>query len=81
MNHTNQLKKGAIISYIGIFLNIAAGLIYIPWMVRQIGISDYGLFSLILAFLSYFLMDFGLGVAISRFVVNARACATNASVA
>lgn len=73
MNHTNQLKKGAIISYIGIFLNIAAGLIYIPWMVRQIGISDYGLFSLILAFLSYFLMDFGLGVAISRFVVNARA--------
>lgn len=68
-----QIKKGAIISYAAIFLNIAAGLIYTPWMVRQLGVSDYGLYALVGAFLSYFLMDFGLGAAISRFIALARA--------
>ena len=47
----NQIKQGAIISYIAIFFNIAAGLIYTPWMVGQIGVSDYGLYALIGAFL------------------------------
>jgi len=69
----NQIKKGAIISYAAIFLNITAGLLYTPWMVRHIGMSDYGLYALIGAFLSYFLMDFGLGQAIARFIANARA--------
>ena len=69
----SQIKKGAIISYAAIFLNIAAGLLYTPWMIRHIGISDYGLYALIGAFLSYFMLDFGLGQAIARFVANARA--------
>lgn len=69
----SQIKKGAIISYTAIFLNIAAGLLYTPWMVRQIGMSDYALYALISAFLSYFVMDFGLGSAISRFIATARA--------
>lgn len=69
----NQIKSGAIIAYITIFFNIAAGLVYTPWMVRQIGVSDYGLYSLIGAFLSYFLIDFGLGSAIARFIAKFRA--------
>lgn len=73
MSSSNQIKKGAIISYAAIFLNIAAGLLYTPWMVKQIGVSDYGLYALIGAFLSYFIMDFGLGSAIARFIANARA--------
>ncbi len=68
----DQIKKGAFISYIAIFFNIAAGLLYTPWMVRQIGVSDYGLYSLIGAFLSYFLIDFGLGSAIARFIAKFR---------
>lgn len=68
-----QIKAGAIISYTAIFFNIAAGLLYTPWMVRQIGVSDYGLYSLIGAFLSYFLIDFGLGSAIARFIAKFRA--------
>lgn len=69
----SQIKRGAIISYAAIFLNIVAGLLYTPWMVRQIGVSDYGLYALIGAFLSYFMLDFGLGQAIARFIANARA--------
>lgn len=73
MSSSTQIKYGAIISYIAIFFNIAAGLLYTPWMVRQIGVSDFGLFSLIGAFLSYFLIDFGLGSSIARFIARFRA--------
>lgn len=69
---SKQIKAGAIISYFTIFFNIAAGLLYTPWMVRKIGASDYGLYSLIGAFLSYFLIDFGLGSAIARFIAKFR---------
>ena len=73
MSSSTQIKYGAIISYLAIFFNIAAGLLYTPWMVRQIGVSDFGLFSLIGAFLSYFLIDFGLGSSIARFIARFRA--------
>ena len=73
MNSSNQIKSGAVISYIAIFFNIAAGLLYTPWMVRQIGMADFGLYTLIGAFLSYFLIDFGLGSAIARYIARYRA--------
>ena len=41
-------------------------------MIRQIGVSDYGLYTLISSFISYFLLDFGLGTAVSRFVSKYR---------
>jgi O-antigen/teichoic acid export membrane protein len=43
-------------------------LIYTPWMVRQIGQSDYGLYTLAISFISLFVLDFGLGSAVSRFL-------------
>lgn len=68
-----NIGKGAIISYIAIFLNIAISFLYTPWMLRQIGVSDYGLYSLILSFMSYFTIDFGLSSAIARFIAKYRA--------
>jgi len=68
-----QIKTGAIISYGAIFFNIVAGLVYTPWMVRQIGVSDYGLYTLSSVFLSYFLIDFGLAQSIARFIAKYRA--------
>lgn len=73
----NSIKTGAIISYISIFLNIIISLIYTPWMIREIGMSDYGIYSLIVSFLSYFLLDFGLSEAISRFISKFRAKGDN----
>lgn len=69
----SNIAKGAIISYISIFLNIAISFVYTPWMIRQIGVSDYGLYSLITSFVSYFLLDFGLDSAITRFIAKYRA--------
>ncbi len=68
-----KIKVAAAISYVSIFFNIIAGLIYTPWMVRQIGASDYGLFVLSSSFLAYFLIDFGLGNAVARFLSKYRA--------
>lgn len=68
---SNQIRKGAFISYTTIAINILLGLLYTPWMIDKIGVSDYGLYALISAFLSYFILDFGLGEAIARFLALA----------
>ena len=73
MDSSKQIKIGALISYAAIMFNIIAGLIYTPWMVKQIGKSDYGLYALVISFLSYFVMDFGLGESIARFISKYRA--------
>ena len=65
-----QMKLGALLSYFGIFLNIAIGLLYTPWMIREIGQSDFGLYSLITSFLAYFIMDFGLGNTVAKFIAE-----------
>ena len=69
----SKIAKGAIISYVSIFLNIVISLVYTPWMIHQIGVSDYGLYSLVGAFLGYFMLDFGLSGTITRFVAKYRA--------
>jgi len=72
MNSNKQIKAGALISYVGIAFNVIAGLIYTPWMIHQIGKSDYGLYMLSMSFLAYFVMDFGLGQAIAKFIAKYR---------
>ncbi|KQB99629.1 lipopolysaccharide biosynthesis protein [Pedobacter sp. Hv1] len=73
MNSNSQIKRGALMSYVAIIFNIIAGLLYTPWMVKQIGKSDYGLYILVTSFLTYFVMDFGLGQTIARFLAKYRA--------
>ncbi len=68
MNSNKQIKLGAVLSYLSIMINILAGLLYTPWMVSQIGKSDYGLYTLANSLISLFLVDFGLSAATSRYV-------------
>jgi len=42
-------------------------------MIGEIGKDNYGLYSLVVVFISYFLLDFGLGSTISTYVSNAKA--------
>ena len=69
----SRIARGAVISYASIFINIAISLVYTPWMIHKIGVSDYGLYSLVGAFLGYFLLDFGLSGTITRFIAKYRA--------
>lgn len=73
LNSNSQIKIGAIISYIAIIFNIVASFIYTPWMVQQIGKSDYGLYTLAISVITFFLMDFGISGTIARFISLYRA--------
>ena len=63
-----QIKYGALISYVALFINIIIGLVYTPWMIRSIGKADYGLYTLAMSVISLFVFDFGLSSAVTRFV-------------
>lgn len=64
----NQLKAGALLSYASIFINIIIGLVYTPIMIRLLGQSEFGLYSLIGALVGYLsILDLGLGNAIVRY--------------
>ncbi len=68
-----QIRVGAILSYLSIAVNILAGLIYTPWMIKQIGQSQYGLYTLAYSLIALFLVDFGLSSATARYVSKYRA--------
>ena len=70
----NQIKAGVILNYVIIFLNIAVGLLYTPYMLRTMGQSEYGLYSLVASVISYLtVLDLGFGNAIVRYTAKYRA--------
>ena len=69
----DQLKMGAMLAYFTMAFNIVAGLIYTPWMVAKIGQADYGLYTLANSLIAIFMLDFGLGTAVSRYIAKYRA--------
>ena len=70
----NQIKAGVILNYVIIFLNIAVGLLYTPYMLRTMGQSEYGLYSLVASVISYLtVLDLGFGNAIVRYTAKFRA--------
>ena len=70
--HMNQkqVTLGALLSYGAIFFNIVSGLLYTPWMIRMIGDDQYALFTLALSVINLFLLDFGIGSAVSKFLAE-----------
>ncbi len=68
-----QIKYGALISYLTIGFNLIVTLFYTPWMVRQIGQSNYALYTLSTSLISIFLMDFGLSSSVARFIAKYKA--------
>lgn len=66
----NQIKVGAILSYIAIFINIITGIVYTPWMINSIGKENFGLYTLAMSVISLFVLDFGLSSAVTRFISN-----------
>lgn len=70
----NQLKAGAVLAYISIILTIVIGIVITPYMLKKLGPSEYGLYTLIGGFVGYLtLLDFGINNAIIRFVAKHRA--------
>ena len=56
----NQLKAGVVLSYITTAVSIVIQLVYMPVMIKLLGQSEYGLYSLVSSVVSY-LSLFSLG--------------------
>ena len=70
----NQLKIGAILSYVNIIATLVVGLAYTPIMLRLLGQEEFGLYSLIGSMMAYLgVLDMGLGNTIVRYVAKNRA--------
>lgn len=64
----NQLKAGAVLSYISMGLGYIVSIIYTPIMLRLLGQSEYGLYNLVASVVSYLgLLSFGFGSAYVRY--------------
>ena len=69
----NQVKSGTILNYVLIGVNIFLGLLYTPYMLRMLGQSEYGLYSLVATIIAYLtLFDFGMGTAVVRYAAKFR---------
>ncbi|MHC1749579.1 MAG: oligosaccharide flippase family protein [Cellulosilyticaceae bacterium] len=70
---SSQLKAGAILSYISLFISNIVGILYTPIMLRLMGPSEYGLYSLVATVVGYLtVLDMGLGNAIVRYIAKYR---------
>lgn len=70
----NQLKAGVVLNYVVIILNTVVGLFYTPYMLRMMGQSEYGLYSLVASVIAYLtVLDLGFGNAIVRYTAKFRA--------
>ena len=70
----NQLKAGTLLSYVLIGVNILIGLLYTPFLLRMLGQSEYGLYSLAASVIAYLtVLDLGFGNAIVRYTAKFRA--------
>lgn len=65
----SQIKIGALFAYINLFVTNITGILVTPFIIKSLGDSEYGLYTLIGAFVGYLsVLDLGLNNAIVRFV-------------
>lgn len=69
----SQLRIGALLSYVVLALNNLVGLLYTPFMLRMMGKSEYGLYSIAASIVAYLtILDLGFGNAIVRYTAKFR---------
>lgn len=74
MRETNQLRAGALLSYVNLAISSLIPFFYTPVMLRMLGDSEYGLYSLSNSVISYLsLLSFGFGGTIVRYISMYRA--------
>ena len=75
MKDGNQRKSGAVLSYFSIIASTLVQLLYTPLLIRMLGQSEYGLYSLVASVIGYLtVLDLGFGNAIVVYTAKYRAC-------
>lgn len=74
MKRVNQLKAGAVLSYVSLFLGNIISILYTPVVLRLLGQAEYGLFNLSNSIVGYLgILNLGFGSAIVRYTAKYRA--------
>lgn len=69
----NQIRVGAVLSYISMGLSTVISLVYTPIMVSSLGKGEYGVYSTVIPIISYLtLLSLGLGSAYVRYYSRAK---------
>ena len=69
----NQIRIGAVLSYISMGLSTVISLVYTPIMVSNLGKGEYGVYSTVIPIISYLmLLSLGLGSAYVRYYSRAK---------
>ena len=69
----NKKTSGIILSYLLIVIDIVVGILFIPFLLKTLGDSEYGIYKLMHSTASYLsVLDFGIGGTITRYVVKFR---------
>ena len=70
----NERKLGAILSYVYIFVNTIMTFIYTPFLIKNLGKSEYGLYTIALSIMAYLTMlDLGFGNSMIRYIAKFKA--------
>lgn len=70
----SEKSGGVILSYVQMVLNVLVKFIYTPFLLRALGQSEYGLFSLVMSIIGYLsILDLGFGGTVTRYTVKYRA--------
>lgn len=69
----NQRRLGVIISYVTLFFSSFFAIFLTPFLIRNLGIVEFGVYQLINSFAGYLvILNFGTGAAITRYVAKYR---------
>lgn len=61
------------LGYVSFFISILSGLILTPWIISNIGDSQYGIYTLCFSIINIFLFDFGLSLTTNAFLSKLKA--------
>lgn len=68
INSSLQIRLGVIISYLTTFFYILVGIFYTPYLIKGLGYSDYGLYTIVTTLITTISLDFGITKAQTRFI-------------
>lgn len=69
LNTPTSLRAGSISNVVALLVSIVVGFLLVPYIIRHLGQTDYGVWTLVSSFIGYYgLLNFGVQSAISRYV-------------
>lgn len=78
--HSTSKKTAAVISYVYLALNSVTAILLTPFLLKSLGVEEYGLYQMIFSVGSYILiLDLGIGTVMVRYISEYRAKNDNES--